>query len=284
MGFPRDESMVEAFVETETDRTKSRWVARAYSDFLVEFCRPKTTLRALFYYALQRKASDYPLCGGFVGEIRITRPYHESDGEKLPKWVGRAKRLGFVPEDAIIDDAPGEQVLLPTVPRREPESIEVWLNKSSFNQLLRPVCEKHGATLVSVQGRASKDAIEALNQRCDCEGTGRFITILCLSDLSPASAPFCDDLAAKIAESGHSNRDIRVKHIGLLPEQVVDLRTPMVRATNGSKEEREGFKRRLRPFSLDPKKMAELDALEVYHPGGIAGFLEESLSKYTGKV
>lgn len=26
--------------------------------------------------------------------------------------------------------------------------------------------------------------------------------------------------------------------------------------------------------------MAELDALEVYYPGGIAGFLDKSLSKY----
>ncbi|HUI40063.1 MAG TPA: hypothetical protein VLY86_03990 [Methanothrix sp.] len=274
--------MTEAFVDTETDRTKSKWVARVYHDFVAEFGRSRTTQRALFYYALRRKASDYPICGGFVGEIRITRPYHESDGEKLPKWVGRAKRLGFIPADAILEKAPGEKVFLPTVPGRGPNSLEVWLNKSSFDQLLGPVCEKHGATLVSVQGRASKDAIEALNQRCDCQGAGRSTTILCLSDLSPVGATFSEDLAAKIAESDSPNREIRVKRIGLLPEQVVDLRIPTVRTTAGSREERDWFKRYIKPYPLDPKRMAELDALEVYYTGGIAGFLDESISKYSG--
>jgi len=55
-------------------------VAKAYRDF----GRPKTTIRALFYLALARKESDYPICGGFVGEIRATRPYHESDGNNDP--------------------------------------------------------------------------------------------------------------------------------------------------------------------------------------------------------
>ncbi len=272
-------SVAEAFVETETDRTKSRWVARAYGDFVAEFGRPRTTLRALFYYALQRKASDYPICGGFVGEIRITRPYHESDGEKLQKWVGRAKRLGVLPADAILDEVPGEQVLLPTFPCKGPLYIEVWLNKSSLNQLLRPVCERHGATLASVEGRASKEAIKALRQRCDCQGTGRSALILCLSDLSPASSPFREDLEARIAESGLSE-NIKLKRIGLEPEQVLDLKLPMVRATAGSKEERERFKRYLKSYPLDSKKMDELDALEVYYPGGVAGFLEAALSKY----
>jgi len=276
--------MTEAFVDTETDRTKSRWVARVYHDFEAEFGRSRTTQRSLFYYALRRKASDYPICGGFVGEIRITRPYHESDGERLSKWVGRARRLGFIPADAIFDEAPVEQILPPRVPRQEPNSIEVWLNKSSFNQLLHPVCEKHGATLVSVQERASKVAIESLNQRCDRAGTDRSTIILCLSDLSPVNVPFCEDLAAKIAESGPSHRDIKVKRIGLGPEQVVDLRIPMVRAADGSKEERDRFKGYLKPYPLDSKRMAELDALEVYYPGGIVGFLDESLSKYAGEL
>lgn len=273
-----EKRMTEAFVDTETDRTKSRWVARAYSDFVAESGRPRTTLRAFFYFALQRKASDYPICGGFVGEIRITRPYHESDGERLQKWVGRAKRLGLIPSDAILDDVSGEHVILPTVPRREPNSIEVWLNKSSLNQLLHPVCERHGATLVSVDGRASKEAVEALKLRCDFRGSGRSTRILCLSDLSPASAPFCEDLEARIAESGPCG-GIELKRIGLLPEQVLELKLPMVRATVGSKEERERFKRYLKPYQLDPKKMVELDALEVYYPGGISAFLDASLSQ-----
>ncbi len=269
--------MTEPFVDTETDRTKSKWLAKAYHDFVEEIGRSRTTLRALFYYAMQRKASDYPICGGFVGEIRITRPYHESDGKKLSKWMSKARKLGFIPADAILDEIPGEHIFLPEICQKRPYSIEVWLNKSALNPLLYPICQKHGVILVSVKGRASEEAIKALYQRCDSP-----TIILCLSDLSSGSAFFCRDLATKIAKSmpPGSNADIRLKCIGLKPDQVMELKIPLVQGIIDSKENQERFKRYLKPHSLDPRKMAELDALEVYHPGGIAGFLDEYLSKY----
>ncbi len=269
--------MTEPFVDTETDRTKSRWLARAYQDYVGEMGRSRTTLRGLFYYALQRKVSDYPICGWFVGEIRITRPYHESDGEKLAKWMSKARKLGFIPADAILDEVPGEHIFLPEKRRESPYSIEVWVNKSALNPLLHPICQKYGATLVSVNGRPTDDAIKALYQRCDSP-----TIICCLSDLSSSSAFFCRDLATKIAESmpSESNADIRLKCIGLGPDQVLDLKIPLVQESIDSKENQERFGRFLKPYSLDPRKMVELDALEVYHPGGIAGFLDKSLSKY----
>jgi hypothetical protein len=269
--------MTEPFVDTETDRTKSKWLAKAYHDFVEDTGRARTTLRALFYYALQRKASDYPICGWFVGEIRITRPYHESDGEKLPKWMNKARKLGFIPADAILDEIPGEHLFISESLPRSPFSIEVWLNKSALNPLLYPICQNLGATLVSVNGRASKEAIEALYQRCD-----RPTLILCLSDLTPSSMFFCKDLATMIEESrpSGSSLDIRMKCIGLLPEQVVALKLPMVHASIDSKEDQVRYKKSLKSHALDPKKVAELDALEVYYSGGIAGFLNETLTKY----
>ena len=54
----------------------------------------------------------------------------------------------------------------------------------------------------------------------------------------------------------------------------------MVQNRLNSKEDQERFKRHLKSHSLDPKKMAELDALEVYYPGGIAGFLDKCLNQY----
>jgi hypothetical protein len=270
--------MTEPFVYTETDRTKSKWIEKAYRDFVEKTGRPRTTQRALFYHALQREDSDYPICGGFVGEIRITRPYHESDGEKMPKWTSKAKMLGFIPVDAILDEVPGEHIFLPEIIPDRPYSVEVWLNKSALNSLLHPICQRHGATLVSVEGRVSENAIEAMFQRCV-----RTTIILCLSDISPASVFFCRDLAMKIAQSSPSKKgaDIRLKCIGLNPEQVLKLKMPGVRASINSKEDRERYKRHLKSQSMDPKNMVELDALEVYYPGGIAGFLDEILSKYS---
>ena len=269
--------MTEAFVYTETDRTKSRWVARAYQDFVKNVGRPRTTLRGLFYYALQMKASDYPICGGFVGEIRITRPYHENDGEKLAKWMGKARSLGFIPADAILEEKAGEQIFQPESGPMRPYSLEVWVGKSALNPLLYPVCQKHGIALVSVNGRASKDAVFALYQRCR-----QPTIILCLSDLSPGGAFFSRDLADDIARAWPSlgSSDIRIKSIGLEPEQVLGLKLPLVTANAISREDQDRFKKHLKPYQIDPKKMAELDSLEVHYPEGVAGFLNESLAKY----
>ena len=75
-------------------------------------------------------------------------------------------------------------------------------------------------------------------------------------------------------------RDIKLKCIGLKPEQVLDLKLPLVKANIDSKEEQNRFKSYLKPYHIDPRKMAELDCLEVYYPGGIAGFLNDALAKY----
>jgi hypothetical protein len=272
-----DSDTTEAFVYTETDRTKSKWVARAYQDFVKKTGRSRTTLRGLFYYALQMKASDYPICGGFVGEIRITRPYHESDGEKLAKWMSKARSLGFIPADAILEETATEQSFLLENKKDRPYSLEVWVAKSALNPLLYPICQKHGAALISVHDRASDDAISALFQRC----RGPTI-ILCLSDLSPMGAFFCSDLAEKIAnfESSIGRREIKLELIGLRPQQVLDLKLPLVKANINSKEDQKRFKQYLKPCSIDPRKMAELDCLEVYYPQGIAGFLNDVLAKY----
>ncbi|MEI8002846.1 MAG: hypothetical protein WCG94_00765 [Methanothrix sp.] len=173
--------------------------------------------------------------------------------------MSKARKLGFIPADAILDEIPGEQVFLPESSPRRSNFLEVWLNKSALNPLIGPVCEKYGVTLVSVNGRASEDAIKALYQRCDSS-----TIILCFADLSSSSAFFCQDLATKIAESkpSGSNADIRVKCIALKPDQIMELKIPLVQGSIDSKEIQERFKRYLKSHSFDPKKMAELDAQE----------------------
>lgn len=266
--------MTEPFVDTETDRTKARWVAEALRDF----GRPRTTVRALLYFAMHRGISDYPICGKFVGEIRICRPYTESDGESLPKWVGRARKLGFIPKDAILDEIPGEQVFLPktissdTIKTR----MEVWVNKSATNELILPACTEHVATLVSVSNRPSRAAVEDLFQRSD-----RPTMILCLSDLSVVSFSFCRDLARRIAEEDSAKgKDIRVKRIGLSPKQVFDLGLPMVLGEQGAKVDRKMYEKYIKPYDFGRNRMAELDALEAYYRGGLKGFVGEALSRY----
>jgi len=78
---------------------------------------------------------------------------------------------------------------------------------------------------------------------------------------------------------GHSAR-IEVKSIGLVPDQIGMLKIPLVHGNRGQREEEERYERYLKKCSLDPRMVAELDALEVYYPGGIATFLDKVLSGF----
>ena len=75
-----------------------------------------------------------------------------------------------------------------------------------------------------------------------------------------------------------------MKSIGLLPEQILKLKIPMIRANSKAKENKEDFKKYLKSFALDPKNMGELDALEIYYPGGIAAFLDKILVENMGSL
>lgn len=255
-------SMAEPFVETETCRTKCRWVAKVFD----EFNRPRTTVRSLFYHALRRGVSDYPICGGFVGEIRVTRPFDESDASRLVKWAKLASELGYIPRDAILEEVPGVHVLTPDY--RSSDS-ELWINRSALNPLIWPVCNRYGITLVSVSGARLDDALKDPHIR----GRGRETLVLCMTDLSPSGLSFVRALGDVVSASG-----MRMMHIALTPEQVAKLHIPMVRTDKRDADKR--YRELLRSAGLDGGMMAELDALEVCYPGGIAGFLESLIREH----
>ncbi len=287
-------------LETPVDRTKTSWVAKVHR----EFGRPRTTVAALYYFALGREAADYPICGGFVGEIRAVRRYHETDCPKLDKWVGRAKLFGRLPEDAIFLPLVGE--FLPSAFEDEsaegggdgagaagPERprIELWMASPGLARLVLPVCSKRGAALVSVDGRPTAEAAERLIDRArggrDGRGRSRSPTLaLCLSDLSPEGLAFSRELALLIRDkisSSADGPDLRMARIGLSPRQVVDLGIPTIPGKAGGKKETKLYSRYVKPAGLGPDRIAELDALEAYHPGGIARFVEEVLAKFAGE-
>lgn len=261
--------MSQAFVETETQRTKSKWVAGVFR----ELGRRRTTIRALYYYALRRKESDYPICGGFVGEIRITRPFHESDGDRLYKWARASQMLGYLPQDAFLEEG-GDFVYIPSEPQGD-RRIEVWISRSVFSSLLLPVCQRHRAALVSFGRRPPVEAIKELGRRSD-----KPTTIVGLSDLSAEDFSFSRDLAERILEDeAFTGTDVRVQHLAINPMQVARIGMPMVPSRKASRDELKLYKRYLRPYDLDHRRMTELDALEALFPGGMAGFVDRMLAQ-----
>jgi hypothetical protein len=176
----------------------------------------------------------------------------------------KSSGAGIYPCPSIMEEIPCEHIFLPEVAQRDPYSIEVWLNKSALNTILYPM-ERLRKSLWKICSCAWKNQQPYFAIRFESR-----------------SAFFSQYLATKIEESSppEGNVDIRVKCIGLLPDQVLELKIPMVRVCPDSKENKDKFKKYLKPYALDPKKMAELDALDVYYSGGIAGLLDECLSRY----
>jgi len=258
--------MAEPFVETETCRTKCRWVAKVFT----EFNRPRTTVRSLFYYALRRGEADYPICGGFVGEIRVTRRFDESDASRLVKWATLASELGYIPRDAILVEVPGIHVLTPDRISSGAHA-ELWIDRSALNPLIWPVCNRYGITLVSVSGARIDDALKDLRIRAG----GEEALVLCMADLSPSGLSFVRAL-------GDAVSDLGMMHIALTPEQVARLHIPMVRADKQASDKH--YRELLRNAGLDGRMMAELDAIEVCYPGGIAGFLEGLIREHVKGV
>ncbi len=141
---------------------------------------------------------------------------------------------------------------------------ELWLNRSAFDPLLLPVCIKQGAKLVSISGSPLAGAARALLQ---CSQKGDTTIILCLSDLSLHGFTFCRDLAQAVARENYQDeRDIRLKHVALTPDQVLERKIPMVPGEKGQRKQHALYKSYLRPYGLDARRMAELDALEAYSP------------------
>jgi hypothetical protein len=150
-------------------------------------------------------------------------------------------------------------------------------------RLVLPVCLKRSVALVSVEGRPTADAVARLVDRATGVSGRRPTLALCLSDLSPEGLAFSRELALLIRDKispGGGGPDLRMARIGLSPRQVRDLGIPTIPERAGSKEEKRGYARRVKPAGVDPERIAELDALEAYHPGGIAGFVEEVLARF----
>jgi len=303
--------MAKAFDQfTEVDRLKAEWAAKVFR----ESGRSQTTARALHYFALGRM--DFPV---FTRSgLKETRAYRDEDANSLTAWIALAKRLGLIPWDAVPDETVGEHGELEYVPSRQdfsyrysldrpdlsaiaqylqrstpvatyypverpqPFHLELWVEKSTMNGILQPVCEQHNAVLVTFKGHASWGAAWKLCKRVVTDG--RPAIVLYLSDMDASGFLMGHELCDKVAEINSNffdgGLDIRIKRIGLIPQQVVEHQIPLVPRKDGEKANAALYRQYVESFGLDPTMKAELDALERYYDGGIQAFVSEWLDKY----
>jgi hypothetical protein len=146
--------------------------------------------------------------------------------------------------------------------------VEVWCEKTTMNDVLKPLCNQYGANLVTGAGEMSITAVvDFMNRVREAERQAR---ILYVSDYDPAGVGMPISVARKIEffqrVEGHGDLDIRLQPIVLTVEQVGEYDLPRVPVKDSDR-------RKANWEAHHGQGQVELDALEALHEGVLAAIV-----------
>jgi len=152
--------------------------------------------------------------------------------------------------------------------------LEVWVEKTTANDVLEPLCGSYNVNLVTGAGELSITAVLDLVQR-----VGRAVRpcrIFYISDFDPAGYGMPVSVARKIEfflrERG-LDLDICVEPVVLTKDQVIHYQLPR-------RPIKDTERRKARFEDVHGEGTVELDALEALHPGELAEIVEERILNY----
>jgi hypothetical protein len=272
-------------------RRAAEWIARMCADLP----RP-AHCRRIHYFLLSAKDGTKMADGS---------PYLNSEKcwQALCHAIRDAVSLGLVPADAIVDQRNDPPVVYlveaedgeiwidkeinfftvtPSLPNIQlqppvlapPYHVEVWVEKSTMNDILLPLAQLYGVNLVSGVGEESATACRALVERAMRSELP--VRILYISDLDPGGVSVPLAVARKIehdlARRGLVELDIQLRPIALTREQCVYYKLPRIpvkdQKRKGRFEERFG------------EGATELDALEALKPGELSKIVTREIERY----
>lgn len=166
----------------------------------------------------------------------------------------------------------------------QPYHVEVWVEKSTMEDILVPLCERHATNLVTGVGDMSITAVVSLLKRV--EVLGKPARILYISDYDPKGVGMPVGVARKVEfwrQRYAPGADIRLEPIILTARQVAHYTNPVLPRSPIKEPDKgkAGFEERHGAGAV------ELDALEATHPGEfgrivgehIVGFRDGSLAQ-----
>lgn len=153
--------------------------------------------------------------------------------------------------------------------------VEVWVEKTTMDDILEPLCREYRANLITGAGEMSITAVlDFLKRARESERAAR---ILYVSDYDPAGLGMPISVARKIEfyqrADGYGDLDVRLQPIVLTADQVERYRLPRVPVKDSDL-------RKANWQAHHGKGQVELDALEALHPGELAGVVEGALLNY----
>jgi len=238
-------------------------------------------------------------------------PYQNTDNDwsQLARASLSARYLDLIPLDALVDRRNDEPMIftpetnaermsvfvrdfepdvtylvrdtpdLPTFDIRGyyPEQdylVEVWIEKSSENDWLVPLCKRRRVNLVVGIGESSETRSRHLAERT--QETGKPARIIYMSDFDPAGRSMPVSVSRKLEfyiGKFDFEVDVTLNPLVLTEEQCQHYRLPRTPI-------KETEKRKDRFEEKFGTGATELDALEGLHPGEMAKLLEQEIDRY----
>ena len=156
-------------------------------------------------------------------------------------------------------------------PDDQPFGLELWIEKSTMNDVLEPICRELGVNLVTSLGFQSITSIITLLKRIR-----KPTRIAYVSDFDPAGDGMPTAVARQIEywlPTYAGCADVKLTPIALTAEQVQTHRLPRI-PVKESDRRKGGFEERYGEGAV------ELDALEALYPGELGTIVREALSPY----
>jgi hypothetical protein len=161
----------------------------------------------------------------------------------------------------------------------QPVHLELWIEKSTMNGELLPLCRELGANLITGAGFQSITSAIGLLQRTKeilDVAQDRPVRVLYLSDYDPAGVSMPRGVARQLEywrDQYAPGADIALNPVVLTREQVERYRLPRIPIKDGDLR-KANFEERYGEGAV------ELDALEALHPGELARIVREAAEPY----
>lgn len=156
----------------------------------------------------------------------------------------------------------------------QPYYIELWIEKSTMNDVLEPICREYGINLIIGEGFQSiTSTVKALKR---INELGKPARIFYISDFDPAGKGMPIAVARQIEfyrKQFAEGVEVKLEPIALLLDQVKQYELPRT-PIKDSDNRKEGFE------SEYGEGAVELDALEALYPGELKEIVEDHAKKY----
>jgi hypothetical protein len=211
--------------------------------------------------------------------------YYQKDGEETnePGWVQSdcQWRLPYIATDLTWDT----ELYLPDLQAAgynysnmlQPYHVEVWVEKSTMNDVLIPICKKYAVNLITGLGYMSITSVIMLTERI--MDIGKPCRIIYISDFDPSGDGMPVAMSRQVQywlNKQGLDADVKLEPIVLTMDQVKQYNLPRVPIED----------KHLGKTSFEQKYgsgAVELDALQSLHPGVLESIVTEYILQFRDK-